>query len=112
MAGMDLLSHGGCERVACLTTEIDRVRSPRRRIAGQRPRLGFQHVSQRLPQERSARPQLTAPNVFDLLCHVGPVDVAGPYADALAAMPETTDGLPPLPIQSAMPTLDELLDEA
>ena len=91
MAGMDLLSHGGCERVACLTTEIDRVRSPRRRIAGQRPRLGFQHVSQRLPQERSARPQLTAPHVFDLLCHVGPVGddrraaaVADPERDAYA----------------------------
>jgi hypothetical protein len=37
------------------------------------------------------------------------IDVADLYADALRALPETLDGLPPLPIQSGMPTLDELL---
>jgi hypothetical protein len=37
------------------------------------------------------------------------IDVAELYADALRALPETMDGLPPLPIQSRMPTLDELL---
>jgi hypothetical protein len=37
------------------------------------------------------------------------IDVADLYADALRALPETLDGLPPLPIQGGMPTLDELL---
>jgi hypothetical protein len=37
------------------------------------------------------------------------IDVADLYADALRTLPETLDGLPPLPIQSGMPTLDELL---
>ncbi len=40
------------------------------------------------------------------------IDVAGLYADAMAAMPDTIDGTPPLPIQSEMPTLQELLSEA
>jgi hypothetical protein len=31
------------------------------------------------------------------------------YADALAAMPEAMDGVPPMPIQTEVPTLDELL---
>jgi hypothetical protein len=39
------------------------------------------------------------------------IDVVSLYADALAAIPETQDGLPPLPIQAEMPTLDELLSE-
>jgi hypothetical protein len=37
------------------------------------------------------------------------IDVADLYADALRALPETLDGLPPLQIQSGTPTLDELL---
>jgi hypothetical protein len=38
------------------------------------------------------------------------LDVAGLYADALAAMPETIDGQPPLPVPDVCPvTLDELL---
>ena len=37
------------------------------------------------------------------------IDIARVYRRALAAMPETVDGLPPLPIRSEMPTLDELL---
>jgi hypothetical protein len=37
------------------------------------------------------------------------IDVAGLSADARRALPETMDGLPPLPIESAIPTLDELL---
>jgi hypothetical protein len=38
------------------------------------------------------------------------VDVAGLYADALAAMPETMDEQPPLPVPTECPvTLDELL---
>jgi hypothetical protein len=37
------------------------------------------------------------------------IDVASLYADALAALPASQDALPPLPIGSAMPTLDELL---
>jgi hypothetical protein len=37
------------------------------------------------------------------------IDVAGLYADALAAMPDTVDGQPPLPIEHEIPTLDELL---
>lgn len=40
------------------------------------------------------------------------IDVAGLYADALASLPEAMDGAPPSPIQSEMPTLDELLGEA
>jgi hypothetical protein len=40
------------------------------------------------------------------------IDVAGLYADALAAMPETIDGQPPLPVPDVCPvTLDELLGE-
>jgi hypothetical protein len=40
------------------------------------------------------------------------VDVAGLYADALAAMPETIDGQPPLPVPDVCRvTLDELLGE-
>lgn len=39
------------------------------------------------------------------------IDVASLYADALASLPETMDGVLPLPIQSEMPTLDELLGE-
>jgi hypothetical protein len=40
------------------------------------------------------------------------LDVAGLYADALAAMPETIDGQPPLPVQPGCPvTLDELLSD-
>ena len=38
------------------------------------------------------------------------VDLAGLYADALQAMPDTVDGQPPLPVPTACPvTLDELL---
>ena len=37
------------------------------------------------------------------------IDVAGLYIDARRALPETMDGLPPLPIQSEIPTLDDLL---
>ncbi len=37
------------------------------------------------------------------------IDIVRVHRRALAAMPETVDGLPPLPIRSAMPTLDELL---
>jgi hypothetical protein len=38
------------------------------------------------------------------------LDVAGLYADALAAVPETIDGQPPLPVPDVCPvTLDELL---
>ena len=40
------------------------------------------------------------------------IDVASLYADALAAIPDSQDGLPPLPIQSDMPTLDELLSQS
>jgi hypothetical protein len=40
------------------------------------------------------------------------IDVADLYADALAAMPETIDGQPPLPVPDVCPvTLDELLGE-
>jgi hypothetical protein len=40
------------------------------------------------------------------------IDVADLYADALAAMPETIDGQPPLPVPDVCPvTLDELLSE-
>jgi hypothetical protein len=39
------------------------------------------------------------------------IDVARLYQEALRALPETIDGEQPLPIQSAMPTLDELLGE-
>jgi uncharacterized protein DUF29 len=37
------------------------------------------------------------------------IDVADLYTDALRALPESLDGLPPLPIQTKVPTLDELL---
>ena len=38
------------------------------------------------------------------------IDLAGLYADALAAMPGTIDGQPPLPVPAVCPvTLDELL---
>jgi hypothetical protein len=40
------------------------------------------------------------------------IDLAGLYADALAALPETIDGQPPLPVPDVCPvTLDELLSE-
>ncbi len=40
------------------------------------------------------------------------IDVAGLYVDALAALPETIDGQPPLPVQATCPvTLDELLSK-
>jgi hypothetical protein len=40
------------------------------------------------------------------------IDVAGLYADALAAMPDTIDGQPPLPVASiCRVTLDEMLGE-
>jgi hypothetical protein len=41
-------------------------------------------------------------------CH----QAAGLYADALAAMPETIDGQPPLPVDNiCRVTLDEMLGE-
>jgi hypothetical protein len=39
------------------------------------------------------------------------IDIAQLYADALAAMPEAMDGVPPIPIQTEVPTLDELLSD-
>jgi len=40
------------------------------------------------------------------------IDIADLYADALAAMPETVDGVPPLPVPDVCPvTLDELLSD-
>ena len=40
------------------------------------------------------------------------IDVAGLYADALAAMPETIDGQPPLPMSEVCSvTLDDLLSD-
>lgn len=40
------------------------------------------------------------------------INVADLYADALAAMPETIDGVPPLPVPEVCPvTLDELLED-
>jgi hypothetical protein len=39
------------------------------------------------------------------------IDVAGLYADALASLPEAMDGVAPLPVQSEVPTLEELLGE-
>jgi hypothetical protein len=40
------------------------------------------------------------------------IDLAGLYTDAVAAMPETVDGQPPLPVSDVCPvTLDELLGE-
>lgn len=40
------------------------------------------------------------------------IDVAGLYADALAAIPDTIDGQPPLPVSDVCPvTLDKLLGE-
>jgi hypothetical protein len=40
------------------------------------------------------------------------LDLAGLYADALAGLPETIDGQPPLPVPTACPvTLDDLLSE-
>jgi hypothetical protein len=39
------------------------------------------------------------------------IDVLSLYADARRALPETMDGLPPLPVQTDMPTLDELLGQ-
>src|SRR5690349_5589393 len=40
------------------------------------------------------------------------INIADLYADALAAMPETIDGVPPLPVPAECPvTLDELLAE-
>jgi hypothetical protein len=41
------------------------------------------------------------------------LDLAELYSDALAGMPDTIDGQPPLPVPEACPvTLDELLSEA
>jgi hypothetical protein len=40
------------------------------------------------------------------------IDVPGLYADAMRALPETLDGVPPLPIHGEIPTLDELLSDA
>ena len=41
------------------------------------------------------------------------VDVAGIYADALRGLPDTIDGVPPLPVPDVCPvTLDEMLAEA
>jgi hypothetical protein len=37
------------------------------------------------------------------------IDLGGIYADALRGLPENIDGVAPLPIATAMPTLDELL---
>ncbi|MBV9117199.1 MAG: DUF29 family protein, partial [Acetobacteraceae bacterium] len=40
------------------------------------------------------------------------IDLAGIYADALAGLPETMDGQPPLPVPTECPvTLDALLGE-
>jgi hypothetical protein len=39
------------------------------------------------------------------------IDVPGLYADAMRALPESLDGVPPLPIQGEIPTLEELLSE-
>ena len=40
------------------------------------------------------------------------IDIPGLYADALYALPETIDGVPPLPVPAECPvTLDELLDD-
>jgi hypothetical protein len=39
------------------------------------------------------------------------IDVPSLYREALQAIPETVDGQTPLPIQTGMPTLDELLGE-
>ena len=40
------------------------------------------------------------------------IDVARIYRRALRAMPEAIEGLPPLPIEAEMPTLEELLAES
>jgi hypothetical protein len=39
------------------------------------------------------------------------IDLQRIYRRALCGLPDTLDGTPPLPIQSEMPTLDELLSE-
>ena len=39
------------------------------------------------------------------------IDIDRIYRQALRALPDTVDGLPPLPIQSQIPTLDALLAE-
>jgi uncharacterized protein DUF29 len=40
------------------------------------------------------------------------INIANLYADAIAAMPETIDGVPPLPVPAECPvTLDELLGD-
>ena len=39
------------------------------------------------------------------------IDIDRIYRQALRALPETMDGQPPLPIRTAIPTLDELLAE-
>ena len=41
------------------------------------------------------------------------IDVAGLYADALKALPETMDGHTPMPMQTAcpVPSIDELLSQ-
>jgi hypothetical protein len=40
------------------------------------------------------------------------IDMERIYHRALEALPETIDGTPPLPIQSQMPTLDEMLSDS
>lgn len=41
----------------------------------------------------------------------GKLDVSGIYADALSAIPEAMDGMPPLPLpETCLVTLNELLD--
>ena len=39
------------------------------------------------------------------------IDIDPLYAGALRPLPKSMDGQPPLPIQSEVPTLDELLSE-
>ncbi|MEA2777795.1 MAG: hypothetical protein QOF90_3201 [Acetobacteraceae bacterium] len=39
------------------------------------------------------------------------IDLARLYRQALRAIPETVDGIAPLPIESEIPTLDELLSD-
>lgn len=39
------------------------------------------------------------------------IDVASLYADAMAALPDTIEGQPPLPVPQECPTLDELLSD-
>jgi hypothetical protein len=64
-------------------------------------------VPHRRAQERTFRNQARrrfAPSMRQRL------DLAGIYADALRGLPESSDGVPPLPVPKACPvTLDELL---